>query len=459
MTDPDRNEVLRARLPRPRHRLALTSLLEGLALWAGAPLSAVASAGDLEAPSCAEDPWGITVALGASPLVELPTRLPSRGRSRSLPPGPRTRRPNVDRVAETAPPVPDVQSARGPPRRDRLLVLVGRGDRRTSDGGPRPGLRLDRRRAALPRCPGRRLVPLRGSGPRLRGPLLRPAGGPGGRPPPRPGREAPGPRGGASPAPGHPGAGRGVDPATGRVRGSPRDHGPCGSAPARGRRGGAGPGGDGIGPRRGDRVVRARSPGPRHLRPVPRGLPRRRDPPRARCRPGPRRAARGLGGPPRSLQLPQVPGRGRHGRGRFPPVRGGGGARRLHAAPRTRWDARPPRSAVRGRIPRHHRLPRLRLLAESARQHPRRDLPPVARAGPPERAPARGHQRHRQPDPVPDPRPAASGPLGGGLHPRRHRRSPDRVRPRPRGLRGRPGRRPREGLVPDRHLSRRGPGR
>ena len=74
--------------PEAGHRLALTSVLEGLALWAGAPISAVASAADLEALSCAEDPWGITVALGASPLIELEVVLPPEARVRPEGPGP-----------------------------------------------------------------------------------------------------------------------------------------------------------------------------------------------------------------------------------------------------------------------------------------------------------------------------------------------------------------------------------
>lgn len=37
-------DLLKARLPRPRHPRALLTLLEGTALWAGAPLCAVTSA-------------------------------------------------------------------------------------------------------------------------------------------------------------------------------------------------------------------------------------------------------------------------------------------------------------------------------------------------------------------------------------------------------------------------------
>ena len=45
MTDPDRNEVLKAALPPfPQHPRALLTLLEALALWAGQPLTAAVSA-------------------------------------------------------------------------------------------------------------------------------------------------------------------------------------------------------------------------------------------------------------------------------------------------------------------------------------------------------------------------------------------------------------------------------
>lgn len=44
MTDPDRNEVLKAVLPPyPQHPRALLTLLEGLALWVAHPLTAVVS--------------------------------------------------------------------------------------------------------------------------------------------------------------------------------------------------------------------------------------------------------------------------------------------------------------------------------------------------------------------------------------------------------------------------------
>lgn len=47
ITDEDGNDVLRARLPRRcAHPRALLTLLEGLALWSGEPLTAVISADD-----------------------------------------------------------------------------------------------------------------------------------------------------------------------------------------------------------------------------------------------------------------------------------------------------------------------------------------------------------------------------------------------------------------------------
>ena len=46
VTDPDGNELLKAALPStPNHPRALLTLLEGLALWAGQPLTAAISVG------------------------------------------------------------------------------------------------------------------------------------------------------------------------------------------------------------------------------------------------------------------------------------------------------------------------------------------------------------------------------------------------------------------------------
>jgi hypothetical protein len=82
-------ELLRAQLPRtPNHTRAAPTLLEGLALWLGRPLSVVLSAGDLETsyvPGLADD-FGI----GARTVhyevdVVDPTRRPrALGRFRDL---------------------------------------------------------------------------------------------------------------------------------------------------------------------------------------------------------------------------------------------------------------------------------------------------------------------------------------------------------------------------------------
>ena len=52
MTDEENHEILKARLPlRPTHPRAATTLLEGLALWAGHPLTVALGAGDRSAPT------------------------------------------------------------------------------------------------------------------------------------------------------------------------------------------------------------------------------------------------------------------------------------------------------------------------------------------------------------------------------------------------------------------------
>lgn len=59
MTDPDRNELLKAVLPAfPQHPRALLGCLEGLALWSGQTLSAVISAGPAVDRRCAEALFG-----------------------------------------------------------------------------------------------------------------------------------------------------------------------------------------------------------------------------------------------------------------------------------------------------------------------------------------------------------------------------------------------------------------
>jgi hypothetical protein len=59
MTDPERNEVLKAALPPyPQHPRALLTLLEALALWAGHPLTAAISAAPSVDRRCAEALFG-----------------------------------------------------------------------------------------------------------------------------------------------------------------------------------------------------------------------------------------------------------------------------------------------------------------------------------------------------------------------------------------------------------------
>ena len=55
ITDEDRNEILKARLPlQSLHPHAVTSLMEGLALWAGNPLTVALCAAGRSGPTYAE---------------------------------------------------------------------------------------------------------------------------------------------------------------------------------------------------------------------------------------------------------------------------------------------------------------------------------------------------------------------------------------------------------------------
>ena len=69
VTDPEGNELLKAALPTPpQHPRALLTLLEGLALWAGEPLTAVICVG----------PWlpsGVDEALFGTSLVPIDSAL------------------------------------------------------------------------------------------------------------------------------------------------------------------------------------------------------------------------------------------------------------------------------------------------------------------------------------------------------------------------------------------------
>lgn len=59
LVEDSEGDRLKARLPgRPAHPRALVTLLEGLALWSGAPLPAVLGAGARWDPSCASSLFG-----------------------------------------------------------------------------------------------------------------------------------------------------------------------------------------------------------------------------------------------------------------------------------------------------------------------------------------------------------------------------------------------------------------
>ena len=58
-TTPDEREILTARLPRARHPRALLTLLEGLALWSGRPLTSAISVDERVPVSSGEDPLGL----------------------------------------------------------------------------------------------------------------------------------------------------------------------------------------------------------------------------------------------------------------------------------------------------------------------------------------------------------------------------------------------------------------
>ena len=76
MTDENHNEILKARLPlRPIHPRSATTLLEGLSLWAGHPLTAALGATGRLGPTYAEwlfgpDRWPEDSALARFSLLE-----------------------------------------------------------------------------------------------------------------------------------------------------------------------------------------------------------------------------------------------------------------------------------------------------------------------------------------------------------------------------------------------------
>ncbi len=85
MTDPDRNEILKAALPPvPQHPRALLTLLEALSLWVGQPLTAAVSATHPVDLRYAEALFGDGLLPLDSALVRFDTLEPAR-RRRTLP--------------------------------------------------------------------------------------------------------------------------------------------------------------------------------------------------------------------------------------------------------------------------------------------------------------------------------------------------------------------------------------
>jgi hypothetical protein len=71
VTSPEGDDLLKARLPvRPPHPRALLTLLEGVALWSGAPLFAVISAGRHSVDWIGAEPWGDQLWPTESALVQ-----------------------------------------------------------------------------------------------------------------------------------------------------------------------------------------------------------------------------------------------------------------------------------------------------------------------------------------------------------------------------------------------------
>jgi hypothetical protein len=81
LTDPDRNEVLKAAMPPfPRHPRALLTLLEALALWVGEPLTAAISAEPSVDRRCGEALFGDGLLPLDSALVRFELLAPTRRR-------------------------------------------------------------------------------------------------------------------------------------------------------------------------------------------------------------------------------------------------------------------------------------------------------------------------------------------------------------------------------------------
>jgi hypothetical protein len=86
ITDENRNEILKARLPlQSIHPRAVTSLMEGLALWAGHPLTVARSAAERSGRTYAEWLFGAGRWPESSRLVNYDVIEDHRGRRRTIP--------------------------------------------------------------------------------------------------------------------------------------------------------------------------------------------------------------------------------------------------------------------------------------------------------------------------------------------------------------------------------------
>ncbi len=85
VTDQEGNELLKASLPTAAgHPRALLTVLEGLALWAGEPLTAVMCAGPALPKRVDEALFGVGLVPVDSALVRFEVVVPARGRRRTL---------------------------------------------------------------------------------------------------------------------------------------------------------------------------------------------------------------------------------------------------------------------------------------------------------------------------------------------------------------------------------------
>ena len=85
VTSREGDDLLKARLPiRSHHPRALCTLLEGVALWSGEPVSAVISAGECCAAWLGSDQWGGQLWPEESVLVRFVPARPQPRRRRTL---------------------------------------------------------------------------------------------------------------------------------------------------------------------------------------------------------------------------------------------------------------------------------------------------------------------------------------------------------------------------------------